>query len=204
MIVQEQEDMWCSEAAVAFGFTGGNLDAYNKGLEFFLSGKTRYPEEAKDLATARKWARSIPRFEADLYCAIVSAPLMRAAFEPDLVLLYVNPAQLNQLLLGVIFESGEPVQSKISAQAGCVHYVVPPMKTGNFWISNPCGGDFKMAMNSSNELVFSVPMSKVETLLKGIKQKTSYRQAMPLAYQMEPEGYLPDTYFEVARIMKMY
>lgn len=43
MIVQEQEDIWCFEPAIAFGFTGGNLDAYNEGLEFYLAGKTRYP-----------------------------------------------------------------------------------------------------------------------------------------------------------------
>ena len=106
MIVQRQEDMWCFEPAIGYGLTGGNPEAFNEGLKFFLEGKTRYPDGAKDLATARKWAHSLPRFEPGKCMAIVSAPLMRAGFEPDLVLLYVNPAQLNQILAGLVFEWG--------------------------------------------------------------------------------------------------
>ena len=204
MIAQKQEDMWCFEPAIAFGFTGGNIEAYNEGLKFFLAGKTRYPDGAKDLATASKWARSFPRFEAGKYIAIVSAPLMRAGFEPDLVLLYVNPSQLNLILAGVVFEWGENVTCEIAAHGGCVNYVVPPMKAGGFWVSNPCHGDFSLAANIPNELVFSAPLAMVERLLLGIDQRVSCRGGMPLRYQMEPEGWLPDSYAEIARIMKMH
>lgn len=204
MMAQKQEDMWCFEPAIAFGFTKGDIEAYNEGLKFFLAGKTRYPDGAKDLATASKWAHAFPRFEADKYVAIVSAPLMRAGFEPDLVLLYVNPSQLNLILAGIVFEWGENVTCDIAAHAGCVNYVVPPMKTGKFWVSNPCGGDFSLAANIPNELVFSAPLAKVEQLLLGMQQRASYRGAMPLVYQIEPEGWLPDSYAEIARIMKMH
>lgn len=81
---------------------------------------------------------------------------------------------------------------------------MPPIKTGKFWISNPCGGDIKFAVNTPNELVFSTPMRSVERLLKGMEQRASYIGAMPITYQMEPEGWLPDSYFEAAKIMKMH
>ena len=204
MIVQKQEDMWCFEPALAYGFTGGNIDAFNQGLEFFLDGKTRYPEGAKDLATAKKWAHTLPRFEPGRYVAIVSAPLMRAGFKPDLVLLYVNPSQLTQILTGIVFEWGENVSCEISGHGGCINYVVPPMKTGNFWISNPCGGDFRFAVNVPDELVFSVPMQKVGQLIKGMQGRTGYGRGMPLKYEIEPEGWLPEPYAEIAKIMKMH
>jgi len=204
MIAQKQEDMWCFEAALAYGFTGGNLEAYNEGLEFFLAGKTRYPDGAKDLATGSKWAHSFPRFEADKYVAIVSAPLARAGFEPDLVLLYINPAQLNQILAGIVFEWGENIPCEIAAHGGCVNYVVPPMRTGWFWISNPCFGDIGSAISLPDELVFSAPMARVEPLLTGIEQRQSYRGGMPVRYKMEPEGLLPESYAEIASIMKMH
>jgi len=204
MVAQKQEDMWCFEPVIAFGFTGGNIAAYNEGVKFFLAGKTRYPSGAKDLATASKWAHSFPRFEADKYAAIVSAPLMRAGFEPDLVLLYVNASQLNQILAGITFEWGENVVCEISAHGGCVNYIVPPIKSGRFWVSNPCFGDFTLAANRPDELVFSAPLAKVEQLLVGIRQRASYGQGMPLRYQMEPEGWLPDSYTEIARVMKMH
>jgi len=204
MIAETQEDMWCFEPALAFGFTGGNREAYNEGLKFFLEGKTRYPEGAKDLAIAAKWAHSFPRFEADEYVAIVSAPLMRAGFEPDLILLYVNPSQLNQILNGLVFEWGENIPCKIAAHGGCVNYVVPAMKTGGFWVSNPCGGDFSFAINTPDELVFTVPMMKLERLLAGMDGRMKYSRGMPIKYEVAPEGWLPTPYSEIARIMKMH
>lgn len=204
-IAQKQEDMWCFEPALAFGFTGGDIESYNEGLKFFLAGKTRYPGGAKDLATAKKWANSFPRFEADKYTAIVSAPLMRAPFEADLVLLYVNPTQLNQILAGIVFEWGESVPCNIAAHGGCIYYVVPPMRTGGFWVGNPCFGDIAFAMTTPDELVFSAPLAKVEQLLMGMEGRVrSRRGGMPIRYQMRPEGWLPDAYAEIARIMKMH
>ena len=199
MIAQKQEDMWCFEAALAYGFTGGNLEAYNEGLEFFLAGKTRYPDGARDLATGSKWAHSFPRFEADKYVAIVSAPLARAGFEPDLVLLYINPAQLNQILAGIVFEWGENIPCEIAAHGGCVNYVVPPMRTGWFWISNPCFGDIGSAISLPDELVFSAPLAKVEPLLEGMEYRAINARGIPTTYEMRPECWLPDPYAEIAQ-----
>lgn len=204
MIAQKQEDMWCFEPAVAFGFTGGDTKAFEDGLKFFLDGKTVYPAGAKDLATASKWANSLPRFEPNQYVAVISAPLMKAGFEPDLVLLYVNPAQLNQLLSGVVYEWGEYVTCNIGPHGGCIHYVIPPIKNKNFWISNPCFGDCSFAANPYEELVFSAPMEKVEKLLAAMVRRASEGRGLPLKYQMEPQGWLPDAYSEIARIMKMH
>jgi uncharacterized protein (DUF169 family) len=204
MIAQKQEDMWRFEPALCFGLTGGNPKAYDEGLKFFLDGHTRYPGGARDLATGSKWAHSFPRFETDKYVAIVSAPLMRASFEPDLVLLYVNPAQMNQLLAGIVYEWGENVNCEIHAHGGCVNYVVPAIKTGNFWISNPCHGEFSFAANMPDKLVFSSPIEKVERLLAGMEGRLSAGRGIPINYQTEPEGWLPDSYGEIAKIMKMH
>ena len=38
-IAQKQEDAWCFESVLAFGFTGGNVKAYNNGLRFFWMEK---------------------------------------------------------------------------------------------------------------------------------------------------------------------
>ena len=204
MIAQKQEDMWCFEPAICFGFTGGNLEAYNDGLKYFLDGKTRYPGGSRDLATGSKWAYSFPRFEADKYVAIVSAPLMKAGFEPDLVLLYVNPLQMNQILAGIVFEWGENINCEIHAHGGCINYVVPAIKNGGFWISNPCYGDFSFAATMPDKLVFSAPITMVEGLLAGMEGRLSAGRGIPINYQTEPEGWLPEPYGKIAKIMKMH
>lgn len=204
MIVQKQEDAWCFESVLAFGFTGGNLDAFNEGLKFFLDGKTRYPEAAKDLAISSKWAHKFPRFEPGKYLAIVSAPLMRASFEPDLVLLYINPTQLNLVLEGIVYKWGDDVTCDLAAHGGCVHYVVPPILTQNFWVSIPCNGDCAFACKEPEELVFSTPLAKVEQLLDGMQALSKIGWGLPVRYEMRPEGLLPPSYAEIAKIMKMH
>jgi uncharacterized protein (DUF169 family) len=129
---------------------------------------------------------------------------MRAGFEPDLILLYVNPAQLNLLLTGIVYAWGENVQCEIAGQAGCVNYVVPPLKTAGFWVSNPCGGDLSFAAGTPNELVFSAPLAKVEPLLEGMDYRAINARGMPTTYEMRPECWLPDPYAEIAQIMKMH
>ena len=169
-----------------------------------MDGKTRYPEAAKDLTIASKWAQGFPRFEAGKYVAIISAPLMKAGFEPELVLLWINPTQLNLILTGIVYEWGEDVTCDLAAHGGCVHYVVPPILTGEFGVSIPCGGDIALAMKEPAHLVFSIPFAKVEQLLEGMQAISDIGWGLPTRYDLKPEGYLPDSYAEIARIMKMH
>lgn len=203
MIAQKQEDMWCHEPALGYGFTGGDREAFDKGLQYQLEGKTRLPGGAKDIDTAVKMGRTYPRFEPDKYVAILSAPLMKAGFEPDLVVLYVNPLQLNQLLGAIMYEWGETIQCELSAAAGCVNYIVPPMLHNNFWVSVPCHGDIAFAMGHKDELVFSAPFDKVGALISAVCRRAEGGRGIPMHYHFEPEGWLPQTYIDIAKKMKM-
>ena len=107
MVAMRFEDMWCFEAPLGFGMVGNDVKKFEEGLRYFLEGKTRYPDAAKNLEVARKWAHTFPRFEKlGEYIAIVTAPLMKAAFEPDLILLWLNPTALNFVLSGIVAEWG--------------------------------------------------------------------------------------------------
>jgi uncharacterized protein (DUF169 family) len=205
VVAQKLEDMWCFESALALGMTGGDVEKYEKALKFFLEGRTHYPEAARDLETARKWAHDFPRFEDyGRYVAVVTAPLMRAPFEPDLILFWLNPTALNQVLKGIVIEWGrDGVQCTMAADGGCVHYIVPPMKNNDFNVSNPCFGDISFAMKEPGELVFSCPIDKVERLITGMRQAHSYGWSLPLRYDINPEGWLPDSYTTIRRIYGM-
>lgn len=205
VVAQTLEDMWCFESALAFGFTGGDAEKYKAALKFFLEGRTHYPEAGKDLETASKWAHDFPRFEEyGKYEAIATAPLMKSPFEPDLILLCINPTQLNQILKGIVIEFGrDGVPCTMAADGGCVHYVVPAMKTGEFNVANPCFGDISFAMKEPSELVFTCPFGKIEGLMKGMAQGWKYGWTLPMRYDMNPEGWLPDSYSTIRKIYGM-
>jgi len=77
---------------------------------WFLEGHMNQSEgEFQDLQAARNYANSFARFKPHEYVGIVSAPYKKAEFEPDLLLVYGNPAQIDQLISGIMYRDGLPV-----------------------------------------------------------------------------------------------
>ena len=66
-------------------------------------------------------------------CAgVVFSPLERTKVEPDLVMIFCNPAQLMRLVHGATQETGIAVQSVFSGRGGtCTEGVLQTFKTGN-------------------------------------------------------------------------
>jgi uncharacterized protein (DUF169 family) len=56
--------------------------------------------------------------------------LTSAAFEPDVVVIYGNPAQVTQLVLAAEFKDGRDLTCTISGRAACVYAIVPVMQSG--------------------------------------------------------------------------
>lgn len=195
LLAQLKEDMWCFEPVIGFGLA--------EPPQYFLDGYTRFPDSVKDLPTASNWAHAFPCLEVGKCIGIVSAPLMTANFEPDLVVIYCNPPQLNQLLMAIVCQQGRDLVCTLSGHAGCVHYVVPAIKTGDYQVSIPCMGDHITAMQRDDEVVFTAPMGKVEDLLLGLRHFDRYGYGMPTKPIMQPEGGLPPSYEKAAEILGM-
>jgi len=69
-----KEDNWCWAPLIAFGLVDS--------------------QAAEKFEVTRNQVKILPRFEYGRYIGIASAPLRTASFEPDLVLIYSNAAQL--------------------------------------------------------------------------------------------------------------
>jgi len=194
-VAQLKEDMWCFEPVIGFGLA--------EPPQYFLDGYTRWPDLAKDLSTAKKWAQVFPRLEVGRYIGIVSAPLASADFEPDLVIIYGDAIQMNQVLAAIVAEYGEELTCTLGGHAGCVHYVVPAMKTGKCQISMPCAGDLGFAAGRSDEVVFTAPVTRIEGLLSGLKFIADGGWGLPLARPVRSDVKLPDSYFTIAPMLGM-
>ena len=53
-------------------------------------------------------------FEHGKYIGIVSAPLGTAGFEPDVILIYSNSAQLRTMLMAIMYVNGKMVTSEFN------------------------------------------------------------------------------------------
>ncbi len=139
-----KEDHWCPTALQAYGMV-----------------------EKAD--SAMGWGESYKSFETGKYIGVLTAPLKKAGFVPDVVLVYANPAQIRGLLLPMMFGGSSKVDGHFFLPS-CGHAVVDPMQTGNFAIVLPDPGEYQRALTLEEEIIFAVPQSKMQGLMAGLNQ----------------------------------
>jgi len=119
---------------------------------------------------------SFPRFEYGKYIGIMTAPLKSAGFEPDMVLIYSNTAQLRDMISVVKFQDKTTVKSEFDPIDSCVYSVVPVITGGQYRITIPDPGEYSRAMAGEDEIIFSVPKDKLEMLAQGVKRSAEMKR----------------------------
>jgi len=188
------QDMWCFEPVVGYGL--------REPPEYFLEGHNRFPRDVKTLEAGSHYAHEFPKLEVGKYIGVVSAPLKTANFEPDLVMIYCDGAQLGLLLLGREWKDGFNLKCSLSSHAACVYAVVPAIQSGECQVAIPCRGDHYIAMAADNEMILTVPKRKLEDLMAGLRYVEKTGSKLPRGYRMQIEYGTPeDEYEKIARMM---
>jgi len=192
-----KEDMWCSESVMGFGLA--------EAPQYFLDGYSRFPETNKTLEAGSIWAHEFPRLEAGRYIGVVSAPLGTANFKPDVVVIYCDTVQLQCLLMARSWEDGHELKGTIPTKGACIQSVVPTMKTGECQVSVPCAGDAGWAMAQGDEIIFTTPTGKVESLVLAMRElEDKYGYHVYRRFTMMPhEPYIKESYYKIGRMMGM-
>lgn len=147
-----KEDHWCWAPLLAYGLVEDPHDA-------FVDAHT-----------------SFPRFEEGKYIGMVTAPLKSASFEPDMVLIYSNTAQLRDMIMVPKFQDNKLVESVFDPIDSCVYSVVPVIEDGEYRITLPDPGEASRAFAGDDEIIFSVPKDKLPGLVEGIKRSAEMKQ----------------------------
>lgn len=189
------EDMWCPEAAVGYGLA--------EPTPYYFEGRHRFPQTVESLEAGSIWANEFPRFETGKYIGIVSAPLNTVNFKPDVIVMYCDTGQLGTLLLAAASKEGRELSCTVGAKGACIYSVVAPMQSGNYQVTVPCPGDRRRAAALPNEMIFSVPVRKMEGLLISLRYLEPYRYQLPFRYLMQPQSQLWPNYAEMGRQIGM-
>jgi uncharacterized protein (DUF169 family) len=142
---------------------------------------------------------SFPRFEQGKYIGMVTAPLRSADFEPDVVLIYSNTAQLREMIGVVKFQQKMLVKSEFDPIDSCVYAVLPVITGGQYRITLPDPGEYSRAFAGDDEIIFSVPKDKLESLVQGVKRTAEMKQnAEDWSHMLlRPDFPRPDFYKEL-------
>ena len=156
-----KEDHWCPTALTAYGMV-------------------------EKLDSGTSWGETYKSFPTGQYIGVLTAPLKKAAFVPDVVLIYSNPAQLRGLLLPMMFGGSEEVNGHFFLPS-CGHCVVDPIQTGNLCVVLPDPGEYQRALTLEEEIIFAVPKGKIQNLMAGLTGR-----GRPYSHRDQYMSMLPD------------
>lgn len=176
-VYMRKEDHWCWAPLIAFGAVEclADSDAFQKICEMI---------GIVDAAKARDFVANMPRLPLGQYEGILVAPLAKAAFAPDAVLINCSNAQLRTLLLGVKSQTGDVVESSFDPLDSCVWSIVPALQRGVYRITLPDPGDYARALTDENDIIFTVPACRLEELRAGLEWQRG-RGMVHASFQMD-------------------
>jgi len=194
-VAMMKEDNWCYAPVIALGF--------GEPPEYYQKGHIDFPGRVGSLEAAKNLVYKSPKLEYGKYTGIVSAPLKKTNFEPDMVVIYGNSAQLRSLLSAIRYKDGYQVTLTLEPGGACYQSTVPVMLTGDCQVTVPCLGDRRWALAGDDEMIFTVPTSRLDDLMLGVRFFDEAGLGFPIKFGMRPEYTLPDDYVKVGRMLGM-
>src|SRR6266436_2879431 len=191
-IALTREDHICSLGITAIGFDKP-LPIYNVGT--LCEGMYTETKEAGQRSEA-----AIDKFAPGEYHCVLVAPLDRATFEPHVVCVYANPAQVMRLTQAALWKRGGRLTSSFEGRAVFAVLIVNTMKTGEPQVILPCSGDRIFGQTQDHEMAFSIPWERMEEMVEGLRGTHNGGIRYPITQFMEYEAKLPPRYMEVNKL----
>ena len=172
---------------------GAELDDFMSVVCPSIIGLTDIPDYMKDgtfrsivwtksRRDAKKFENEIPRLPVGKYEAVAMAPLVYNPFDPDIVLIYANPAQIMLLINSLQFEDYEVMQFYCVGESSCSDAIARCYLQGKPALSIPCYGERRYGHAQDDELVMAIPAAMMDKALNGME--ALYRRGIryPISY----------------------
>ena len=168
-----KEDVGCGIAAHTYGW---NRVGDSRGPIHFLT-QMNY---AADERAAAEMIAGLPLLDRGQDIVVLYAPLERAEMEPDVVLIYVNPAQLMRLIHGATYKKGA---------ASCTEGVIAAYLDQAPKVIVPGNGDRVWAGCQDHEMIMAIPGPDLADVVDGLEKthRKGIRYPIPTYLRYRPE-----------------
>jgi len=150
--------------------------------EVYKDGTFRSVVWTKTREDGRKYENSIPRLPAGEYEAVAMAPLVYNPFDPDIILLYANPAQMMLLINALQFEDYEVMEFSCVGESSCSDVIAKCYLQGKPSLSIPCYGERRYGHAQDDELAMALPAGVLEKALRGLEALYKRGIRYPISY----------------------
>ena len=192
VISMSREDISCPLSKTVYGF--------EEEVDYFKRGCTSAGMYTSSEEAGARTEASVAKFGWHEYSSIVCAPLARTDFDPHVVLVYGNSAQVMLLVAAFLYDSGGRISSSFAARIDCSDSVIETMKSGRPQVILPCYGDRVFGQTQDYEMAFSFPAAECTRIIDGLKgtYKGGVRYPIPTFLRYQPS--YPESYTKLERI----
>jgi len=171
--------------------------------EAIASGKAAVGPYVKDLAAGKAFMANTFKLgdTGKKFDGILVGALDNLQADPDVVVIYANPAQIMRLIHACTYETGEKVTADTVAEAALCSSIGFAVATGKPVVGFPCAGDRIFGGTQNSELVFVAPYPLVRDKLLANLELTAqggfsvypvppnmfWTPTMPPTYTIHPE-----------------
>ncbi len=186
-----RDDVICPLAAINFGF--------HKSTEEYRKGFASVGMYCKDEAAATNLEANTWKFEPGTYDYLCVMPLNRATFEPHVVVVYANSAQVMRLVHASLYQRGGRLVSTTGGRLDCAEIVIQTMTANEPKVILPCNGDRVFGMAQDTEMAFSFPWSYAQEIVDGLEATHKGGTRYPITVAMRDTVTMPKTYQEIMK-----
>ena len=118
----------------------------------------------KTLEAAKKTMDAVPRTGKHFF-ATMYAPLEKASFTPDVIVIIGDPNQMLRIAQANVYEGGRNIVGFSGIQSLCADAVAQVYNTGEMNATFGCDGSRKYAKIANDELIVGIPAAKLENIV---------------------------------------
>jgi len=123
--------------------------------------------------------KECPRIPAGQGVAL--SPLTRNLFDPDVVLIYGNPAQIMFIMNGLQKEKHQRFQFFFVGEGSCSDHLAQCYNSKEPAFTVPCYGERSLGQVTDDEVVIALPPETVETSISGMKKLAKFGFRYPVS-----------------------
>jgi uncharacterized protein (DUF169 family) len=188
------EDVSCPLSQVSLGF--------ERELPFFKEGNLCEGMYTNTKEAGRRTEAAVPKFKHGQYKYILIGPVARANYEPDIILIYGDSAQVMRLVHAPLYEEGGTLTSNFMGRYDCADYTAGVIDSGKCQVILPCNGDRVFGFVQDFEMAFAIPYTQIDKIINGLHGTHKGGVRYPIPFFMNWEATFPPKYVELEKLWK--
>lgn len=154
----------------------------------------------------KRYEAAVPRIPLGKFEAVALAPQVYNPFEPDMILIYANPAQMMLLINALQFDDYEVMTFHCIGESSCADAIGRCYLTGKPSLTIPCYGERRYGHAQDDELVMALPPASLEKAHRNLE--TLYRKGIryPISYagaELDVTSGFPGAYGSLDQILEI-